>query len=141
MLADHGAAAKGRKADIAGIARAGMPVAAAHGAILQGDLAAFRRRLAEEERGAGGRIHLHAVVHLQDLDVEVFAERRRDLAHEAREQVDAERHVAGLDDARMARGRLQLGEIGLLQAGGADHVDDAGLGGERREGRRWRQAP
>ena len=61
-------------------------------------------------------------------------ERRGYLAHEAREQVDAERHVAGLDDARMARGRFELGEIGLLQAGGADHVDDARLGGERREG-------
>src|SRR6185436_4381819 len=45
MLADHGAAAKRRKADVAGIARAGMPVAAAHGAVLKRNLAAFRRRL------------------------------------------------------------------------------------------------
>ncbi len=59
---------------------------------------------------------------------------------QAGQQVDAERHVAGLDDPGVERRRLQLGEIVRRQAGGADHVDDAGLGGEfgveHRRGRR-----
>ena len=42
--------------------------------------AALGRRLAEQQRRAGRRIDLHAVVHLEDLDVPVLAERRRGLA-------------------------------------------------------------
>ena len=48
------------------------------------DAAPFRRRLAEEERRAGRRVDLVAVVHLEDLDVEIGVERLRRLAHERR---------------------------------------------------------
>ncbi|MCX4194410.1 4-hydroxy-tetrahydrodipicolinate reductase [Methylobacterium organophilum] len=45
-------------------------------------------------------------------------------------QVDAERHVAGLHDAGVVGGRLQLGEVLLRQPGRADDVHDARLGDE-----------
>jgi hypothetical protein len=53
------------------------------------------------------------------------------LAHQHRQQIDAEAHVAGLDDAGMARGGMQLSVSSSLgvHAGGADDVDNAGLGG------------
>jgi hypothetical protein len=89
--------------------------------------AALRRRLAQQKRRAGGRVDLHAVVHLEDLDVEVLAERGRRLAHQARKQVHPERHVAGLDDAGVPRRRLEALEVGLRQPRRADDVDDRGL--------------
>ena len=105
------------------------------------DAAPLRRRLAEKERRAGGCIDLVAVVHLDDLDVELGTERRRRLLHEAGEQIDAKAHVAGLHDDRMARGRADLAQIVFAQARGSDHMDEPRLGGERRESKRRRGAP
>ena len=52
-------------------------------------------RLAEQQRGAGRRVDLVAVVHLEDLDVEIArVERPRRLLHQHGEQVDAEAHIA-----------------------------------------------
>ena len=82
----------------------------------------------------GGRVHLVAVMHLEDLDVEIGVERLRRLAHQDREEVDAEAHVAGLDDHGMARGRLDLLLVIGGEAGGADDMDDARLCGELGEG-------
>ena len=58
------------------------------------DAAALGRRLAEHQRSARRRVDLVAVVHLEDLDVEVGIERLGDLARHRRQQVDAEAHVA-----------------------------------------------
>ena len=113
-----------------------MAVPAAHRALLQGDVTALSRGLAEQERCSGWRVHLHAMVHLEDFDVEILSQGGRRLADEPGEQIHAERHVAGLNDARMARGGLDLGEIRFPETGGADHMDDARLGGERGERRR-----
>ncbi len=52
VLADHGAAAQAREADVAGFARAGVPVAHAHGMGAEFDVAPGRRGLAQEQRGA-----------------------------------------------------------------------------------------
>ena len=60
--------------------------------------------LPQHQRRAGRRIDLVAVMHLQDLDVEVGIERLRHLARERGQQVDAEAHVAGRDDGGMAGG-------------------------------------
>ena len=75
-----------------------------------------------------------AVVHLQDLDVELRAERLRHALGEEREQVDAKAHIAGLDDGRMTGRRLDLGLVGLGEARRADDMNDARLSGEGREG-------
>ena len=64
-------------------------------------------RLAQHQRGAGGRVDLGAVVHLDDLDVPVRPERPRRLPGEAGEQVDAEAHIAGADDDRVPRRRVE----------------------------------
>ena len=86
-----------------------------------------RRRFAEQECGAGGRIHFHAMVHFDDLDVEALPERFGGLPRQRRQQVDPEAHVARADDGGMARGRGQLGEIVGAEPRGPDDVDDACL--------------
>ena len=69
-------------------------------------------------------------MHFQHLDVEVLAQGCRHLLHHHSQQVDAQAHVAGLDDAGMARRRPDLRVAGLVDAGGADHVHEARLGGK-----------
>ena len=134
VLADHRAAAQRREADVAALARAGMAVADPDRMVGEVDAAAFRRRLAEQQRRARRRVDLVAVVHLEDLDVEIGVERLRRLAHQGGEQIDAEAHIAGLDDDRMARGGLELLLVVGREAGGADDMDDARLRGEFGEG-------
>ena len=65
------------------LARAGVTVAPAFALRLEVDLAAFCGGLAEQQRGAGWRIDLLVVMHLDDLDIELVAERRRDLSRHA----------------------------------------------------------
>ena len=98
VLADHGAAAQRRKADVARLARAGLAVAAARRMRREIDAAAFRRRAAEHQRGAGRRVDLLVVMHLEDFDVEAVVERLGHALGQRREQIDAEAHVAGLHD-------------------------------------------
>src|SRR5690606_11831276 len=64
VLADHGTAAQCGEADRALLARAGVAVAHAHASFRQRHGAALGRRLAQKQRGAGGRIDLVAMVHL-----------------------------------------------------------------------------
>ena len=82
------------------------------------------------------------MVHLEDLDVEILAEGLRHLADEPGQQVDPERHIAGLNDAGAGRRLAKLAGVGIGEARRADHVDDAGFrrkarqrdrGGRRRE--------
>ncbi len=134
VLADDRPTAQRREADGAALARARLPVAAAHGVVLEADTPALGGGFAQQQRGAGRRVDLVAVVHFQDLDVEVGVERLGGLAHESGEQVDAEAHVAGADDDGMARGGAQALVVGGGQAGGADDMDDARLCGELGEG-------
>ena len=75
-----------------------------------------------------------AVVHLKDLDVELGSKRLGDARGQQREQVDAEAHIAGLDDGGMTGGGFDLGLIRVRQAGRADDMHDAGLRRKRREG-------
>ncbi len=61
-----------------------------------------------------------AVVHLDDLDVVVRTEDRRDAARQAEQQVDADAHVGG-DDHRHAPGGLRQSFVVLgAEPGGAD---------------------
>ena len=97
------------------------------------DLPPARGRLAEQERSSRGRIHFHAMMHFQNLDVPVRPERGRRLLHEHGQHVDPEAHVARAHDRRVARGRRDLGEVVGGQARRADDVRDARLRGERGE--------
>ena len=90
VVAHHRAATQGGEADIAGPARAGMAVPGGNARLGEVDAAPHRGRLPEEEGRAGGRIHFHAVMHLDDFDVEILAQSRSDLPHETGEQVHAE---------------------------------------------------
>ena len=100
------------------------------------DAAPFRRRLAEKQRRAGRRVDLVAMVHLENLDVEIGVERLRRLADERGEEIDAEAHIAGLDDHRLARRGDELRLVVGRKPGGADDMDDARLRGEVGEERR-----
>jgi hypothetical protein len=55
------------------------------------------------------------------------------LAHQHAEQIDAQAHITGHDDARMATGSLDLFNILGRAARRADDVDDARLRRERRK--------
>ena len=94
------------------------------------DAASGGRRLAEQQRRAGRRVDLVAVMHLEDLDVEVArVERPRRLFDQDRQQVDAEAHIARLDDRRVARRRGDPGVVVRAAAGRADDMHDARLRG------------
>ncbi len=67
-------------------------------------------------------------MHFQDLDVEILGvERLRRLLDQHRQQIDAEAHIAGFDDRRMARRRRDLRIVVGRAAGGADDMGDARL--------------
>src|SRR3546814_11006030 len=90
MFAGDIAATQRGEADMAGLARTGDAVAAAVGDSVEFHATPLRCLLAEQDGGAGWGIDLHAVMHLDDLDVPVLAERRRHLAGQAGQDVDAE---------------------------------------------------
>ena len=106
-----------------------------HRALVEIDAAAFRRRAAEQQRGAGRRIDLLVVMHFDDLDIEFVVERLRHALDQGRQQIDAEAHIAGLHDHRLFGGLPDLGFVVREKSGGADDVHDAGLGGERQQAR------
>ena len=98
-------------------------------------IASPRCGLAEQQRGAGRRVRLHAVMHFEDFDVERGAQRLGREFDEAREKVHAEAHVAGFDDRGVTRGGLDARLVRVGETGGADDVDDARLGREVGEAR------
>ena len=99
------------KADIALAAGADIAVAHAHAVVLERDGPAGSRGLAEKKGRAGGGVALVAVMQLEDLDVEIGAERLGDPIGEPSEQIDAKAHIAGLDDCRVAGGGFDLGLV------------------------------
>jgi hypothetical protein len=66
--------------------------------LIEIDISALRRGTPQHQRGAGRRINLPAVMHLQDLDVELLIERLRDALDQSGKQIHSHAHVAGLDD-------------------------------------------
>jgi hypothetical protein len=67
---------------------------------------------------------------LDDLDVELLAQRGRDLPRQPDEQVDAEAHVPRPHDHRMARGGRQLAQVVLPEPRRADHMHHPRLRGD-----------
>ena len=131
VLAGHGAAAQGGKADVARLARAGDAVAAAIRMLIERDAAAGGGGLAQHQRSARGRIDLHAVMGFDDLDVEALVECLGDALDHRGEQIDAQAHIARLHHDRAVGDALDHGVVGGRQSGGADDVHDAALGRDR----------
>ena len=81
------------------------------------------------------------MVHFHNFHVPVRTKPRRGLAHQMRQQRDAKRGVAGLQDGNRARGLVDRGVMAILEPGRADHQRDAGpdrgmqIGIERLRGR------
>ena len=79
-------------------------------------------------------------MHLEDFDVEVVAERLGRTLRERGQQIDAEAHIAGLDDDGALGARRDLLFVRRRQTRRADHMNELRLGGEsgkrhRRRGR------
>src|SRR5713226_1435842 len=103
MLADHCSSAQRSKADIAGAARAGHAVTAAHRMLRKIDAAALGSGAAKHQRSARRRIDLLIMMHFDDLDVVIVVERLSHALYQRRKQIDAETHIAGFDDSRAVR--------------------------------------
>ena len=125
VIADHGAAAQRRNADIAAAPCAGDAVAAALFDILKHDLAALRRRRAEQKRRAGWRVDLVAVMHIKDFNIPIQCAGR--LSHQAGQQINAEAHIARFDNTGMARCRFDIGFFFGAEACRADNMGNARL--------------
>ena len=67
------AAAQRGEADVADLRAPVWPSRPRTARLVEIDAAAFRRRAAEQQRRAGGRVDLLAVMHFEDLDVEILA--------------------------------------------------------------------
>src|SRR5581483_12483234 len=98
VLADDRAAAEGSETDIIAPARAGVAVTASDRMRREIDAPSRGDGAAEEKGRARGRVDLVLVMHLEDLDVEIGIEGPRRLSHQDGQQIDAEAHIAGLDD-------------------------------------------
>src|ERR1019366_1517265 len=133
VIADDRPAAQRRKADIANRAQAGVAVTHADGMVFEGNPTAFRGASAEQKRGPGGCIDLHAMMHLDDLDIIFGTQRAGGLFGESGEEIDTEAHVSRVHDNRMLRGGLQPREMIGAQTRCADDVNDSRLGRQRRE--------
>ncbi|SPU65128.1 Uncharacterised protein [Brucella melitensis] len=128
MVANDGTAAQRGKADGAGFARASIAITHAHAVIRQRNVASARCRFTKQQRRAGWRINLVPVVHFQNFYVEIFRPKSLcRLLHEHGEEIDAEAHIAGLDDGGVAGGGADFLIILCRTASGADHMNDAGL--------------
>ena len=68
-----------------------------------------------------GRVHLAAVVRLDDLDVPLRRQRFGRLTDQGCEQRDAEGEVAGAQDRNAIGGLRHHGKVDLFEARGADH--------------------
>ena len=76
-----------------------MPSCGLRRSVLERLAASVRGGFAEQQRRAGGRVDLAAVMRLDDLDVPVGAELRcAACSHQRRQQVDAQAEIAGAHD-------------------------------------------
>jgi ribosome-binding factor A len=116
-----------------------IPSRPAFGHVGEGNAPPLRGGLAQHQRGAGGRIDLVAVVLFDHLDVEFGVEGRRDLLHEAGQEVHAKAHVAGAHDRGVARGGVQRGKLVIAEPGRPDDMHAAGLRRQLRMGQRRRR--
>src|SRR5690606_30929907 len=130
VVTDNGAAPQRRKADVAPPARPGVAVPRSYARCLEIDAASLGRCGTEHQSRARRGVHLLAVMHLDDLDVEVRVERFCNAPRDGGQQVDAEAHVARLDDGSVAGGSLYCGLVAFAETCCSDDMHDACVGGE-----------
>ena len=85
VVPGHATAAQGRKTDVACLACASDPVPAPCGMAGEVNPAPGRRRLAQQQRRAGRRVDLQAVMRLDHFDVPILAQAARSFAHQVRQ--------------------------------------------------------
>ena len=120
MIARHGSTTQRGKANCSGRAWPRNAIAPALAMIGQHDAATARCGLSQQQRRAGRRIDLVAVMHLDNFDVPVLTQARRRLFHKRREQVDAKRGVASLEHGDIRRRLVDQGVVGRLKTGRAN---------------------
>ena len=140
MLAHDVATAHRSKADVTPGPRPGDAITPRVAHCVQGHAAPCRRSLAQHQGSARWRIHLHAVMRLDHLDVPVGVQRLGHQPGHPHQQVQSQAHVAGAHDHRVMRGQRNGAQMLCLQPCGADHMHGTGLGGQRRKLHRrgWR---
>ena len=128
MVADDVATAQRREADRSVPA---LAVAVVRGDVLERLFLRCGDDLAHLQRGAARRIDLHAVVRLDDLDVESFGERAAGDVEQLQHDVDADAHVGREDDRDVLGVRRDRALLRRIESGRADHRCDAGFGARR----------
>ncbi len=98
-----------------------MPLAAVDGAFLQVTTERIGHHLAHAQRGTGRRIHLVAVMRLDDLDIHRITEYPGRHVEQLQAQVDADTHVRGQHHGDVVRGQGDLCLLVLAETGRADH--------------------
>ena len=136
VIANDVAAAQRMNAHLGLRAFAGDAVASVAQRILELHLAHVGEDFEQRGRGAAGRVFLEAMMHLDDFEIEAWAEDFRGLAREPEERVHAGRVVRCPHDrdARFERRDLRL--LLVAVARGADDERLAVLGTEPRDGQR-----
>lgn len=133
MLADDVAAANCRESDIALAPGPGDPVAATVRNFAERAAPAFGSGFAQHQGCSRWRIDLLVVVRLNDLDVKVVAQRRRNLARQSQKQVHTKRHVPRSHHNRVTGRGIDRGKIRVRQTGCANDVNRTGLRGKGRQ--------
>src|SRR5215467_4440483 len=134
VLADYVAAPERSKTDIALAPGPGLAVAGPHAALVERNASRSGGSRAKHQRCPRRRVALVAMMHFENLDVELWSKRLGHARGETSEQVDAEAHVARFDDGGMTGGGGDLGLVWLGEAGRANDMDNAGLRRERGKG-------
>ena len=134
VVARHGPAAQGRKADAAAFARALNPIAARYLRRRQVHAAPLRRRLTQQQRRARWRVHFMPVVHFDDFYVPIGAQPRRRFTHQKRQHIDAQRGIARLQHRNILRRIVDKEMVPLLQPRRADEDGDARAKGSVKRG-------
>ena len=125
VLADDRATAYGVQADLAFFALFALRMAVVD--VLGFAVAHRGDGVGQHERRAARRVDFLVVVLFDDLDVKLVAEHLRGLFGKLDQKIDAERHVARIENGLGLRGRFQRFDLFGAVAGRAEHGGDAAL--------------
>ena len=138
MLAHRVAAADRLESDGLAVAHPRVPFPAVDGTAREVAPQRIGDDLAHPHRGAGGRIDLVAMVHLDDLDVRLLAEDAARNFNEMKAGVDTDAHVRSDEHGNVRRTRLDPGSLLDREPRGSDHELRSGRATALGEGHRPR---
>ena len=119
MHADNGAAAHGMNTDFVSFTFSAHAVTVILITRVIGDF--FTDRVGDHQRGAAGSIELAVMVLLHDFHIKAVAQYLRRFSGERNQQIDAERHITGMEKGDLLGGFLYLRQLSFGIAGGAEH--------------------